>query len=148
MKQILLMLLVFSSYLLQAQGAPDSSYVNVHADSRIANVVNKPAASNRVFIGKKKGFRVQIYNGNDRKKASQAKIDFMRMHPGVRAYMVYANPQFRVRVGDFTTRGEASALSSKLASKFSPCMVVPDVVNVNTARKAKTKTATDNDNDD
>ena len=147
MKQILFAIFVCLPFILNAQQKVDSGFVNVHVDSRIANVVNKPSNVTKGYIGTKRGFRVQIYNGNDRKKASQVKVDFMRAFPGVRAYMVYANPQFRIRVGDFTARSDASAFSSKLASKFSPCMVVPDVVNVNTVRNAKAK-INHNDNND
>ena len=136
------LLLIFSLLTLSAAAQKtDTGNVTVHADQRLAVVVNKPSNANRVFIGKVRGFRVQIYNGNDRKKATQAKLDFMRSFPGVRSYMVYANPQFRIRVGDFRSRKEAMELYNKVASRFNPCMIVPDVVNINTSRKNK-----DNDN--
>ena len=67
----------------------------------------------------------------------------MRAFPGVRSYLVYNNPQFRVRVGDFKSRREAMDLYNKVSGKFNPCMIVPDVVNINTVRKNK-----DNDNED
>ena len=133
---MLFLLMLCASFSGFAQNA-DSGYVNIHADPRLAIVVNKPASINRGFIGKVRGFRVQIYNGNDRKKASQIKLDFMKMFPGTRSYLVYNNPHFRVRVGDFRTRKEALELYNKLSSKFNPSMVVPDVINVNTVRKNK-----------
>lgn len=136
MKNILFLLLICLGYPALAQ-QPDSGYVNVHADPRLAVAVNKPSNANRAFIGKVRGFRVQIYNGNDRKKGTQAKLDFMRAFPGIRSYMVYNNPQFRVRVGDFRSRKEAMGLYNKVSAKFNPCMIVPDVVNVNTVRKTK-----------
>lgn len=142
MKNAVLLFFILMAYTAAAQKA-DTGYVNIHADQRLAVVVNKPSNANRAFIGKIRGFRVQIYNGNDRKKASQAKLDFMRAYPGVRSYLVYNNPQFRVRVGDFRSRKEAMELFNKVAAKFNPCMVVPDVVNVNTVRKNK-----DNDTED
>ncbi len=144
MKQLLLLLLLAASLPAVAQQA-DSGYVNIHADPRIAVIVNKPANTNRAFIGKVRGFRVQIYNGNDRKKASQIKMDFMRMFPGVRSYLVYNNPQFRVRVGDFRSRKDALDLYNKLSARFNPSMVVPDVVNINTVRKNKDNSEEEND---
>ena len=74
MKNVLVLLFIFLGYAATAQKA-DTGYVNIHADQRLAVVVNKPSNTNRAFIGKVRGFRVQIYNGNDRKKASQAKLD-------------------------------------------------------------------------
>jgi hypothetical protein len=141
MKNALVLLLIFLGYSAIAQQA-DTGSVNIHADQRLAVVVSKPTNTNRAFIGKVRGFRVQIYNGNDRKKASQAKLDFMRAFPGVRSYLVYNNPQFRVRVGDFKSRREAMDLYNKVSARFNPCMIVPDVVNINTVRKNK-----DNDNE-
>jgi hypothetical protein len=142
MKNALVLFLIFLGYSAIAQQA-DTGSVNIHADQRLAVVVSKPTNTNRAFIGKVRGFRVQIYNGNDRKKASQSKLDFMRAFPGVRSYLVYNNPQFRVRVGDFKSRREAMDLYNKVSGKFNPCMIVPDVVNINTVRKNK-----DNDNED
>lgn len=123
----------------------DTGYVNIHADSRLAVVTSKTNTASRPFIGKIKGFRVQIYNGNDRRKASQIKLDFMKQFPGIRSYLAYNNPQFRVRVGDFRTRKEATELYNRLTAKFTPCMIVPDIVNVNTARKIKDNSADSND---
>ncbi len=144
----LLLVSLIVSLSLHAQ-EQDTGYVNIHADPRLALVVKKPA-TNKVFIGKTRGFRVQIYNGNDRKKASQAKLDFMRQFPGIRSYLVYNNPQFRVRVGDFTSRKGASDLYSKLSGTFNPCMIVPDLINIGPKNKAKDKPkeTTEEDGDD
>ncbi|WP_118974871.1 SPOR domain-containing protein [Taibaiella koreensis] len=136
MKYLFFLLLLGCTLGVAAQES-DTGYVTVHADPRLALVVNKPANTNRPFIGKVRGFRVQIYNGNDRKKASQVKLDFMRSFPGIRSYLVYNNPQFRVRVGDFRGRKDALELYNKLSAQFNPSMVVPDVINVNTVRKNK-----------
>lgn len=144
MKQILFLLLLCAAFPGFAQN-PDSGSVTIHADPRLAVVVNKPANVNRGFIGKVRGFRVQIYNGNDRKRASQVKLDFMKMFPGIRSYLVYNNPQFRVRVGDFRSRKEALDLYNKLSSKFNPSMVVPDIVNINTVRKNKDNSEEEDD---
>jgi hypothetical protein len=145
MKNVFLFFFIILGYCSTAQTttAIDTGNVSIHADPRLALVVNRPANANRAFIGKIRGFRVQIYNGNDRKKASQIKLDFMRAFPGVRSYLVYNNPQFRVRVGDFRSRKEALELYNKVSSRFNPSMVVPDVVNVNTTRKKENDTEHD-----
>ena len=146
MKYFFLLLFFVASLSLRAQER-DTGYVNIHADPKLALVVKKPAAP-RPFIGRVRGFRVQIYNGNDRKKASQAKVTFMRQFPGIRSYLVYANPQFRVRVGDFTSRKGAMELYNKLSGIFNPSMIVPDVVNVATVKsKTKPKETAEEDND-
>lgn len=143
MKHLLTFLFLLISFFANAQKASDNaeadSTVRINADSRLALVVAKPAQ--RAFVGKIRGFRVQIYNGNDRKKANQAKLDFMKANPGIRSYLVYNNPQFRVRVGDFKGRSDASVLQKKLSLTFNPCMIVPDVINYATPRKPKEGTS-------
>ena len=82
-----------------------------------------------------KGYRVIIYSGIDRTKANSAKADFMRRNPGVRVYMTYALPQYKIKVGNFNTRKDADELYRQLSGIYSPCMVVPDIVEINTFHK-------------
>ncbi len=138
MKYLLLISFLFAVGSLHAQEEVtdvDTGYVIFHADSRIDLLLSKPAKSRKFRPSKVRGFRVQIYNGTDRQKAAEVKMEFMRMFPGSRAYIVYHNPQFRVRVGDFTNRNDAMDLHRKVSGRFSPCMVVPDVVNLSSVKK-------------
>jgi hypothetical protein len=82
-----------------------------------------------------KGYRVIIYSGIDRGKANNTKADFMRRNPGVRVYMTYALPQYKIKVGNFSTRKDADELYRQLSGLYSPCMVVPDIVEINTFHK-------------
>lgn len=109
----------------------------LHADPRLAVLVTKSSNIKRGLIRSGKGYRVQIYNGNDRAAATRIKIDFMRRFPGVRTYMTYVAPQFRVKVGDFQSRGDAQRLYSQVSSLYRPTMIVPDLIVVNTLRDDK-----------
>jgi hypothetical protein len=121
-----------SSY---AQGDADSSTgVVVHADPRLAVLLKKPTPTG---IYSSRGYRVQIYSGNDRGKATRIKIDFARRYPGVRTYMTYVQPQFRVKVGDYQTRQEAKKMYDQVSTLYTPCMIVPDFIVVNTLREKK-----------
>ena len=80
-----------------------------------------------------KGFRVQIYNGPDRNKAIEIKTEFMRSYPGIRTYLSYVAPCFRVKVGDYKNRNEALGMLKEANSMYSsPCMIVPDMVTIST----------------
>jgi hypothetical protein len=79
-----------------------------------------------------KGFRVQIYNGPDRGRAIEVKTEFMRAYPAVRTYLMYVSPHFRVKVGDYRNRGEAAAMLRTVNKKYSPSMIVPDMVMIST----------------
>lgn len=108
--------------------------VIVHADPRLAVLERKHRNIQLGVIRSGRGFRVQIYNGNDRNKATQIKMDFMRKFPGVRTYMTYVQPQFRVKVGDYRTHGEAEKMYQQVSGLYNPSMIVPDIVVINTLR--------------
>ncbi len=99
--------------------------VRVFEDERINLIVHKPTIKNK--SGKTKGFRVQIYNGTDRERANEIRVEFMKQNPSVPAYLIYNKPNFRVRVGNFTNRASANELARKLNNQYS-CMVVPEIV--------------------
>jgi hypothetical protein len=121
---------------------PLAGGVRLFADPRInilytaeeldKNLTNKSVTGS---IRSAKGYRVMIYSGIDRAKANMTKADFMRRFPDTRIYMSYALPQYRIKVGDFSSREEANNLYRQLTSLYSPCMVVPDIVELKTIRK-------------
>jgi hypothetical protein len=48
------------------------------------------------------------------------------MYHGIRAYRTYANPYFKVTVGDFRTKSEAMELLSRIKSIFPAAFVVKE----------------------
>jgi hypothetical protein len=96
-------------------------------DSLARELVKRHVAINSAKLSMP-GFRVQIHYGVQRAKASEVKSDFMRDHPGVPSYLVYQQPNFKVRVGDCKTRLEALRLLSGLQSDYPAAFVVPDEV--------------------
>jgi hypothetical protein len=93
-----------------------------------SNFVIPPASRRNGPVYTGKGFRVQIYNGQDREKAIKIKTEFMRRYPGIRTYLSYVSPSFRVKVGDFRRRGDAEGMLREANSVYSPCMIVPDMI--------------------
>ncbi|XZF16440.1 SPOR domain-containing protein [Chitinophagaceae bacterium MMS25-I14] len=116
----------------QQTGVPDTGGIVVHADPRLAMVTKNHVIQPKAYIRSSRGFRVQIYNGNDRNSATQIKLDFMRRFPGVRTYMTYVQPQFLVKVGNYHTRAEAQKMYKQVSQLYNPCMIVPDIVEINT----------------
>ena len=118
----------------EAEIIEDTSGIVIHNDPRLDLVVAalKPKPAIKGVIRSGRGYRVQIYNGNDRNKAIQIKVDFLRRHPDVPAYMTYIQPQFRIKVGDFKTRAEAAELYREMNQLYGAAMIVPDVIVINT----------------
>lgn len=74
------------------------------------------------------GYRIQIYFGTDRVRANEIRAEFMRFYPETGAYLVYQQPNFKVRVGDFRTRLEAQGFHHSIADRYTPSFIVPDEV--------------------
>lgn len=74
------------------------------------------------------GYRIQIYFGDQRQQAMDLKSTFQNTYPGTSAYVLYQQPHFKVRVGDFKTRLEATGFLSRMKGEFSQAFIVPDEV--------------------
>ncbi len=131
-------------------------YVRVYKDSRLDLLKNragllarieaeeaKKAAANHAAIvssdGKKKvtgsiyttkGFRIIIYNGPDRNEAMEAKNKFTRAFPGVASYVSYNVPSYKIKIGNFESRGEAATFMKSVNKLFPTSFIVPDLVTI------------------
>ena len=75
------------------------------------------------------GFRVQIFFGSSRQGAYDAQAKFNDEYPELRTYIVYNEPNFKVRAGDFRTRLEAEKLVKELAPMFTSLFIIPEKIN-------------------
>ena len=74
------------------------------------------------------GYRIQIYFGGTRQKATEIKNDFSEKHPEVPSYLSYSAPNFKVRVGDFLTRLEAQKFMRNIQGQYVTAFIIPDEV--------------------
>jgi SPOR domain len=77
-----------------------------------------------------KGFKIVIYNGTDRAQAMQVKNNFARAYPGTSSSMSYNVPSYKIKVGDFESRNDASKFLRKISSAFPTSFIVPDIITV------------------
>ena len=74
------------------------------------------------------GYRIQLYFGGDRAKANNMRLDFLQQYPDVGAYVIYQQPNFKLRVGDFKTRIEANTFLKEMQPGYSMSFIVTDDV--------------------
>jgi|SRR5690606_35111032 len=84
-----------------------------------AKVVDKKNAT-RVKV---RGFRVQIFSGNNRNDAYATQSRFQRSYKDISSYVSYDEPNYRVKVGDFRSRNDANSLLKVLRSQYSNVFV-------------------------
>jgi hypothetical protein len=79
------------------------------------------------------GFRIQIYassNRNAREESNKARAQFISKFPDIVSYPLYAEPgYFKIRVGDFRTKAEATKTYLIVSKEFPDAYLVPDFIN-------------------
>ncbi|MEI6061676.1 MAG: SPOR domain-containing protein [Bacteroidota bacterium] len=77
------------------------------------------------------GFRVQVFfdsGSNSKSKAASLKSEFETAYPGIKSYLSYKEPYYRVRVGDFRTLAEAVGFQKKIAADYPNSFPVKDKI--------------------
>jgi hypothetical protein len=110
----------------------DSSIIFTR-DARIDELITRQKDRN-VLKQTISGYRVQIYFGGVRQKASELKLEFAAKHADVPAYITYNAPNFKLRVGNFRARMEAQKFLKSIEGEFATSFIVPDEVKMPTLK--------------
>lgn len=97
-----------------------NSNISVHQDKRIERLVKKHIKANGENEGML-GYRIQIYSGSGseaRKEAMAIRTHFIISFPDVKTELIYQEPNFKLRVGNFRTKSEGYKLYKSLLQEF------------------------------
>lgn len=115
------------------------SVISILQDFRAEHEIN-PTTSRTISLGKRvvdktkatrvkrRGFRVQIYAGPNRNEAYAIQSRFKNQNPDVDSYINYEEPNYRVKVGDFTSRSEANTFMRALRAQYSNVFVFQEEI--------------------
>lgn len=84
-----------------------------------------------------KGFRIIIYNGPDRSAALTAKNNFARAFPSTPSILSYNVPSYKIKVGNFENRKDASSFLRKVNKAFPTAFIVPDIITIKNINVSK-----------
>ncbi len=76
-----------------------------------------------------RGYRIQIYSGNDRNYANDVRLKFMTSYPQTACYIQFLSPYFKVRVGDYTSSAEANKQLKYFKRVYPSAFVISAYVN-------------------
>jgi hypothetical protein len=112
--------------------------LNIQQDPAIDSLINRYILISKKIYSEKgyygmDGFRIQIYassNRNAREESNKARAEFMNKFPDIVSYPLFQDPgYFKIRVGDFRTRTEATKLFLIISKEFPDAYIVPDIIN-------------------
>ncbi|RVU01474.1 SPOR domain-containing protein [Mucilaginibacter limnophilus] len=115
-----------------AASAQERGKVEVIKDSRVDTLIarwddlNKKSGAVR---SSNWGYRVQIFSGSNRNTAFNAQNKFQEMYPGMRTYISYRDPNYKVHAGDFRSRLEAQKMMQELKPYFTGMFIISGKIN-------------------
>jgi len=129
MKTILVVIAVFGLvFVSKAQNASDTS-IHIYESNDVKTTMFKSAEYTRLSHGTFPGYRIQINFGQDRNQANKVRNDFSLKYPGIPTYMAYQQPYFKVNVGDFRTKLEATKNLNIVRKTYPGSFIVKDKIN-------------------
>lgn len=123
--------LLFSIISVTAYSQQPSGSLVIHFDQGVESAISEYISE--ATEEKPKGFRVQLCSesGNNAKTvANSIKSQFLSKYRDVPAYMIWESPNFKVRVGDFKTRLDATLFWKQIQDQFPQSYVVMDQINL------------------
>ncbi len=126
------MLFLISTLKLSAQ---QQGHLHLIQDPRIDSLLQLHRNLNKQLVERDEGFlegyRIQIFmeSGNDAVERAELVIEeFNEDFPHLQAYLIYRQPYYRVRVGDFRSRLEAEGQLKRISRQYSQAFVIKDKI--------------------
>lgn len=107
----------------------DNRDVPLYINKRLDPILDTIASQNK-NIKFANGFRIQIYVGNDRKSADDAKVYTYQTYPEIFPYLTFQQPVYKVKVGDFLNRMDAERYFSSIKETYPSALILPDKVEI------------------
>lgn len=135
MKKVVFILIFINSFLIKGFSQTLDSIkignVTVVADERIESLSKlyaKPIIPEGPLLIK--GYRVQLGISQSRDQLSAERDKFNKSFPDIRTYLNYEQPNFKLRAGDFKSKGEASTFMYSIRKQYPGCFLVEDIVEI------------------
>jgi hypothetical protein len=112
----------------------DNTYKNtadkpLYVNKRLQTVLDTMAQQNKA-IRYVSGYRIQLYVGNVRQEADNAKSYIYQSFPDLNPYVSYSQPTYRVKAGDFMYRSDAEQYLEQIRGQYSSAVILADRVEI------------------
>lgn len=83
------------------------------------------------------GYRIQIYVGNVRTEADEAKVYVYQTFPELLPYMTFAVPTYRVKIGDFMAKIDAERYLQQVKPQFPTAVILAEKIDIRKSLQTK-----------
>ena len=130
MRILFIILLIGFSFILFSQN-DSTGNVQIIRDARVDILIEKHIVINE-HNPEIDGWRIQIFfeAGNYSKRmAIEAKSEFVNKYSDIPAYVIFQQPYYKVRIGDYRIKMDAEKFLKKIERKYPNAFVVRDEIN-------------------
>jgi SPOR domain len=107
-------------------------HINRQLDAALDTIANKNRA-----IRFAAGYRIQIYVGNTRNDADQAKRYTYQTFPELNPYLSYSAPTYRIKIGDFMHRLDAERYLQQIRQQYSSAVILAEKIDLRKSLQVK-----------
>ncbi|MCR5065933.1 MAG: SPOR domain-containing protein [Bacteroidales bacterium] len=129
MRKILMIALCLTLCVSYVSAQSRKGSIEITGDTKVGELVKKHIEFNE-RLRTVPGYRVQIAalsGPNSRNQAFELKARFKEMYPEVEVYIVFSEPNFRIKVGDFTSKLDAYVFMQKIKDTYPGTIVRENV---------------------
>jgi hypothetical protein len=105
----------------------DTAKIIIQEDDNLGVLIEKYNSTKKDL-----GFRVQIHSGLNRVDALKAQSELLKLYPKITSYVIYQQPNFKVRVGDFENRLSVVRFYEEMKSVFPSSFIIADEIKIST----------------
>ncbi|OFY67483.1 MAG: hypothetical protein A3H98_04600 [Bacteroidetes bacterium RIFCSPLOWO2_02_FULL_36_8] len=105
--------------------AQDSNYNRIND----INLILGKDSVEHISINSWSGYRIQVFSGSNRSEAMSEKSKISKTFPALNCYLVYVQPFFKIRVGDYLTRQEVYNDYATIKNLYPYSLIVNDQIN-------------------
>ena len=129
------MLLLSMFFLTAKSSAQTRGQVEVVKDARIDSIIAHRLIATKSPLGKignssGYGYRVQFFISSNRNEIYAKQAAFNELYPDLRTYIIYQEPNYKLKAGDFRTRLEAQKLMRDIRPQFPTLFLVSEKINL------------------
>ena len=126
-----LFVLLLATFLFNLIYSQDQGEVQIIQDARVDTLIKKHIELNEKYP-QISGWRINIFfeAGNYSKRmAIEAKSKFVNKYTDIPCYLIFQEPYYKVRIGDYRTKMEAEKFLKEIERDYPNAFVVQDEIN-------------------